>query len=222
MIDEEQTCAHSLGKMLNARQVLTLAQSGAREWMILLQVIEAIKRKPDLIVVGHTSEFRWQYKTKGKYTGVLLADFAPDKITLPNQALLGSHSPEAWHGAGVLLHSEESLIQQMWAACIAYQIALLHQSGIPHVHHLSFGHLQIYIHPFQESFVLDHHLNALKRSDLASDGSHAGAQAHLALAVLILKVLKPLIEKYKYPIKLPDQQAQERADLFLQTFLSQV
>ena len=42
------------------RQLNNLAQSGASEYLITAQVEEAVKKKPDLIVIGHTNEYRWQ------------------------------------------------------------------------------------------------------------------------------------------------------------------
>ena len=39
---------------------MNLAQSGASEYLILNQVEEAVKLKPDLIIIGHTSEYRWK------------------------------------------------------------------------------------------------------------------------------------------------------------------
>ena len=44
---------------LLSNNVKNLAQSGASEYLITTQVEEAVKMKPDLIVIGHTSEYRW-------------------------------------------------------------------------------------------------------------------------------------------------------------------
>ena len=45
-------------------KLINLSQSGASEFLITEQVEEAIKQKPDLIIIGHTSEYRWQVRDK--------------------------------------------------------------------------------------------------------------------------------------------------------------
>ena len=54
---EKQTQAYPY--LLNA-DIKNLAQSGASEYLITTQIEQAVKLKPDLIVVGHTSEYRWE------------------------------------------------------------------------------------------------------------------------------------------------------------------
>ena len=54
---EKQTQAYPY--LLNA-SIKNLAQSGASEYLITTQIEQAVKLKPDLIVVGHTSEYRWE------------------------------------------------------------------------------------------------------------------------------------------------------------------
>ena len=56
---QDQVYAHILAKKLKAK-INNIAQSGASEYLILNQIEEAVKLKPDLIVVGHTSEYRWK------------------------------------------------------------------------------------------------------------------------------------------------------------------
>ena len=67
-LSEQTQCYPYLvqNKKLNA-ELKNLAQSGASEYLITAQVEEAVKKKPDLIVIGHTSEYRWQvwdFRTK--------------------------------------------------------------------------------------------------------------------------------------------------------------
>jgi len=57
--EKTQAYPHILQKHYNA-ELKNLAQSGASEYLITAQVEEAVKLKPDLIIVGHTSEYRWQ------------------------------------------------------------------------------------------------------------------------------------------------------------------
>jgi len=56
---QDQVYAHILARKFNAT-IKNLAQSGASEYLILNQVEEAVKLKPDLIIIGHTSEYRWK------------------------------------------------------------------------------------------------------------------------------------------------------------------
>ena len=49
------------------QQLKNVAQSGASEYLILNQVEEAVKLKPDLIIIGHTSEYRWKVSDFRKY-----------------------------------------------------------------------------------------------------------------------------------------------------------
>ena len=51
-----------LAKKFNAT-IKNLAQSGASEYLILNQVEEAVKLKPDLIIIGHTSEYQGKFGT---------------------------------------------------------------------------------------------------------------------------------------------------------------
>ena len=64
-----------LANKLNA-SVTNLAQSGASEYLITSQVEEAVKKKPDLIVIGHTSEHRWQVWDfrRNQWQGFLVAN----------------------------------------------------------------------------------------------------------------------------------------------------
>ena len=55
-----QAYPHLLQKLLKSDKLTNLSQSGASEYLITAQVEEAVKLKPNLIVVGHTSEYRWQ------------------------------------------------------------------------------------------------------------------------------------------------------------------
>ena len=56
---QEQAYPYIIANQLKA-EVKNLAQSGASEYLITSQVEQAVKLKPDLIVIGHTSEYRWQ------------------------------------------------------------------------------------------------------------------------------------------------------------------
>ena len=59
MSKKTQSYPYIIQERLNA-ELKNLAQSGASEYIITTQVEKAVKLKPDLIVVGHTSEYRWQ------------------------------------------------------------------------------------------------------------------------------------------------------------------
>jgi len=57
--DKQQAYPYIISRVLNSK-LENLAQSGASEYLITTQVEEAVKKKPDLILIGHTSEYRWQ------------------------------------------------------------------------------------------------------------------------------------------------------------------
>ena len=59
LIDQKQCYPYLVQSNLNA-ELKNLSQSGASEYLITTQVEEAVKLKPDLIVIGHTSEYRWK------------------------------------------------------------------------------------------------------------------------------------------------------------------
>ena len=72
---QDQVYAHLLAKNFKA-SIKNLSQSGASEYLILDQVEQAVKLKPDLILIGHTSEYRWQVwdVRKDHYQGFLIAN----------------------------------------------------------------------------------------------------------------------------------------------------
>ena len=102
-----------------------LAQSGASEYLITTQVEEAVKLKPDLIVVGHTNEYRWQiWDFRNNCTqGFIVANHVLQnekyyRNWILSEQILGNRRKNtkehqaAWHAAGMLYFSEEKLVQQ--------------------------------------------------------------------------------------------------------------
>ena len=59
LASQDQIYAHLIARAFKS-EIKNLAQSGASEYLILNQVEEAVKLKPDLILIGHTNEYRWQ------------------------------------------------------------------------------------------------------------------------------------------------------------------
>ena len=54
---KNQAYPYLVSKLLNA-DLKNLSQSGASEYLITAQVEQAVKLNPDLIIIGHTSEYR--------------------------------------------------------------------------------------------------------------------------------------------------------------------
>ena len=198
--EKTQAYPYILKKHFNA-ELINLAQSGASEYLITAQVEEAVKLKPDLIIVGHTSEYRWQVwdARNNIIQGFLVANHVLKNEKyyrnwiLSEQILENRRSDDkkhqaAWHAAGMLYYSEEELVQRLWSGAVAKQILLCQRSNIPLVHHCCFPHLQPYLSELTDDYV-DLHLDLEKHKDFAPDGSHAGAGSHLKLSEMIINML---------------------------------
>ena len=108
-------------KALNA-SVNNLAQSGASEYLITAQVEEAVKKKPDLIVIGHTSEYRWQVWDfrRNQWQGFIVANHVLKnekyyRNWILSEQILGNKRKDtaehqaAWHAAGTLYFQKKRL-----------------------------------------------------------------------------------------------------------------
>ena len=188
---------------LLSNNVINLAQSGASEYLITTQVEEAVKMKPDLIVIGHTSEWRWHvwdFRNKVKQ-GFLIANHVINnekyyrnwifsEQILANRRKNTKEHRAAWHAAGMLYFSEEQEIQQLWTSFIAKQILITERAGIRTIHHSCFPHLHKYLAELTDDHV-KFHLDLEKHKDFAPDRSHAGAKSHSKLAELIKSRFQP-------------------------------
>ena len=191
---EKQTQAYPY--LLNA-EITNLAQSGASEYLITTQIEQAVKLKPDLIIVGHTSEYRWEvWDVRNKIQqGFLVANHVLKnekyyrQWNLSEQILCNTRNTKehkaAWHAAGMLYFSDIELVQRIWSGAVAKQIILAQRSNIPMIHHCCFPHLQSLLAELTDNYV-DFHLDLEKHKDLAPDNSHAGAKSHKKLAKLLL------------------------------------
>lgn len=194
---QEQAYPYLLGKALNA-SVINLAQSGASEYLITSQVEEAVKKKPDLIVIGHTSEYRWQVWDfrRDHWQGFLVANHVLQnekyyRNWILSEQLLGntrkntSEHQAAWHAAGMLYFSEEVLIKRLWSGAVANQVLICQRENIPVIHHCCFPHLQDELKKLTDDYV-DFSLDLEKHKDPAPDKAHAGPNSHIKLAKLIM------------------------------------
>ena len=194
---EKQTQAYPY--LLNA-DIKNLAQSGASEYLITTQIEQAVKLKPDLIVVGHTSEYRWEVwdarneiqqgflianhvlKNKKYYRNWIISE-----QILSNTRNTKEHKA-AWHAAGMLYFSETTLVQRLWSGAVSKQILLAQRSNIPMIHHCCFPHLQTLLSELTDDYI-EFHLDLEKHKDFAPDNSHAGAKSHIKLANMIMNKL---------------------------------
>ena len=200
MSEKTQAYPYLIQKHIDA-ELINLAQSGASEYLITTQTEEAVKLKPNLIVVGHTSEYRWQvWDSRNEITqGFLVANHVLKNEKyyrnwiLSEQILANRRSEDkkhqaAWHAAGMLYYSEEELVRRLWSGAVSKQILLCQRNRIPMIHHCCFPHLQPYLSELTDAYV-DFHLDLEKHNDFAPDGSHAGYKSHLKLSKMIINML---------------------------------
>jgi len=185
--------------------IRNLAQSGASEYLITTQVEQAVKMKPDLIVVGHTSEWRWHvWDFRNEITqGFLVANhvlrnekyyknWVFSEQILANRRKNTKEHRAAWHAAGMLYFSSDIEVQNLWSSFVAKQVIVAKRNNIPLIHHCCFPHLQDRLEELTDDFV-EFHLDLEKHEDFAPDGSHAGAKSHARLAKLIKSKLPPTL-----------------------------
>ena len=186
-----------VAKRLKA-SIKNLSQSGASEYLITSQVEQAVKLKPDLILIGHTSEYRWEiwdYRNNINQ-GFLIANHVLQNEKyyrnwiFSEQILANRRSDDqkhkaAWHAAGMLYFSDEALVRRLWSGAVSKQILLCQRANIPVIHHCCFPHLQPYLSELTDDYV-KFHLDLEKHKDLAPDGSHAGASSHFKLAKMLM------------------------------------
>ena len=200
MSEKTQAYPYLLQNRYNAKLV-NLAQSGASEYLITTQIEEAVKLKPNLIVVGHTSEYRWQvWDARNEVTqGFLVANHVLKNEKyyrnwiLSEQILANRRSDDkkhqaAWHAAGMLYYSDEELVRRLWSGAVSKQILLCQRNRIPMIHHCCFPHLQPYLSELTDAYV-EFHLDLEKHKDFAPDGSHAGHKSHLKLSEMIVNII---------------------------------
>ena len=195
--NENHVYPELIAKTRNAN-LLNLSQSGASEYLITAQVEEAVQKKPDLILIGHTSEWRWQVwdVRKNHWQGFLVANhvirnekyyrnWVFSEQILDNKRKNDKRHRAAWHAAGMLYFSEQDLVDRLWSGAVAKQILLCQRANIPVIHHCCFPHLQPLLEELTDDYV-EFHLDYEKHKDPAPDGSHAGVKSHIKLAELIM------------------------------------
>lgn len=199
---KSQAYPYIVSKLLKA-DLKNLAQSGASECIITSQVEQAVKLNPDLIIIGHTSEYRWQVWDfrKNITQGFIVANWIERygkqyKNWIFSEQILGNKRREsrehraAWHAAGMIYYSEDSLVKNLWSGQVAKQIVLCQRAKIPVIHHCCFANLHPLLINLTDEWI-EYHLNQEKLKDKAPDGSHAGASCHLQLSKLIMNKYQP-------------------------------
>ena len=195
--DKQQAYPYLLSRVLKSK-LENLAQSGASEYLITTQVEEAVKKKPDLILIGHTSEWRWQVwdVRRNHWQGFLVANhiirnkkyyrnWVFSEQILDNKRKNDKRHRAAWHAAGMLYFSEQDLVNRLWSGAVAKQILLCQRANIRVIHHCCFPHLQPLLEELTDDYV-EFHLDLEKHEDPAPDRSHAGSNSHAKLADLIM------------------------------------
>ena len=198
LIDQKQCYPYLVQSNLNA-ELKNLSQSGASEYLITTQVEEAVKLNPDLILIGHTNEYRWQVWDfrRNAWQGFIVANhimknekyyrhWILSEQLLANKRKKTKEHQAAWHAAGMLYFSESDVVKRIWSGAVAKQIVLT--KGIKTIHHCCFPHLQTELEELTDDYV-KFHLDFEKHKDFAPDRSHAGAKSHKKLAELIMLAL---------------------------------
>lgn len=193
LANKEQAYSYLIAKYFDI-EYNNLAQSGASEFLIAEQVENAITLNPDIIIIGHTSEYRWQLRDKrtGFWQGFLVANWvernkklyknwALSEQLLDNKRKTAEHYA-AWHAAGMLYYSEESVVRRLWKSAVALQSSLI---KCKQVHINMFDHLQKDLEEITNNFI-NFPLDQLKYKEMAPDGSHAGPNLHKELAKLLI------------------------------------
>ena len=188
--------AHILAKKLNS-DIKNLAQSGASEYLIVSQVEEAVKLKPDLILIGHTSEYRWQvwdYR-RNHWQGFIVANHIIEnekyyRNWILSEQILGNKRKNekqhqaAWHAAGMLYFSDKDIVQRLWEGAVAKQILLCERNNIKHLHLCCFPHLYSKLKKLTDNHI-PIHFDLEKHNDPTKDNSHAGSASHLKAAQML-------------------------------------
>ena len=202
--NKNQAYPYLVSKLLDAN-LKNLAQSGASEYLITAQVEQAVKINPDLIIIGHTSEYRWQVWDfrRNHIQGFLVANWIEKfgktyRNWVFSEQILGNtrkntaEHKAAWHGAGMLYYSEEDLVKRLWSGAVAKQVVLCQRAKIPVIHHSCFKHLQSYLSELTDDYI-EYHLDNEKYKNFAPDNSHAGAKCHEILTKLITSKYQPTL-----------------------------
>lgn len=199
--NENQAYPYLLSRLLKGK-LQNLAQSGASEYLITTQVEEAVKLKPDLIVIGHTNEYRWQVWDfrRDQWQGFIVANhvlqnekwyrnWILSEQILANKRKNTQEHRAAWHAAGMMYFEDEKVVQRVWSGAVAKQILLCQRAGIPVLHHCCFPHLQPFLAELTDDYV-EFHLDYEKHKDPAPDNSHAGPSSHVQLTSLLMNKLQ--------------------------------
>ena len=198
--NQDQTYSSLLANKLNS-EYKCFAQSGASEYLILNQVEEAVKLKHDLIIVGHTSEYRWKVWDfrKNQWQGFLVANhilknkkyyrnWIFSEQILSNKRKYEKQHQAAWHAAGMLYYSDKQVAQELWEGAVAKQIILCEKANICNVHLSCFPHLYPNLCKLTDNHI-PLHFDLEKHMDFAKDKSHAGPKSHLKAAEMLFQQL---------------------------------
>ena len=191
-----QVYAYILAKKLKA-EYKNYSQSGASEYLILNQVEQAVKLKPDLIMIGHTSEYRWKIWDfrHNHWQGFIVANHILKnekyyRNWILSEQILGNkrkHEKQhqaGWHAAGMLYFSDKKIVQELWEGAVAKQIIICEKAKINHIHLACFPHLYPNLCNLTD-LTIPLHLDLMKHKDPARDRSHAGVKSHLEVAEAI-------------------------------------
>lgn len=182
LIDSDDNYANLLSKKLKL-DCLNLAKVGASEYMILQQVIEAVKLKPSIIIVGHTSEYRWHLTDKtGEvygYSVFQLLNFLHGKQFKYRSVIEAGKKEDFYMGLGMYYCKSETIVH-LWeslALRIAYECR-----DIPTIHINMFGHLEENFKNILKGHICDFPLAEKAKIYPGTDKFHPNEEQHIILA----------------------------------------
>lgn len=189
MANPDKECwPNLLAKKLKADVHINYGASAASEFMIAEQVERSVKHQPDLVVIAHTSPYRWQTRKKNGWQGFLVAN--QTQWILSEQIIESKHKA-AWHGAAMIFYSEPELTGRLYRSALALQVATLQKENIPQIHMCCFENTLYHLESLTDNYI-NLHLDKMKVKDFAPDRSHAGPSAHKAVTIGLYKKIEEL------------------------------
>jgi len=189
LADYKKECwPYLIERKLKADVMLNYGNSGASEMMITEQVERAVTHKPDLVMVAHTSPYRWQTRKNNSWQGFIVANSSQ---WILSEQIIGSKHKAAWHGAGMIFYSEPELVGRIYRSALALQIAILEKNNIPHIHMCCFDNTLYHLEKLTDNYI-NYHLDKMKVQDFAPDRSHAGPASHKIVTYALIKKIQEL------------------------------
>lgn len=183
LAENEKTYGELLAEELGMEHI-NLGAPGASEFVIFTQVQEAVKMNPSLVLVGHTSEYRWQVYNidKNNFLGFTVRSIL-NKIGRRDEEktalnLIQKHDT---YGALALYYNKPIVTNTYWEAMVLRIAKEL--EGINSIHIGMFDYLNDNFCKMlsNENIIPDIHLDAMRNEFPGTDKFHPNETAHRIL-----------------------------------------